>query len=235
MTTVSPAETALLRAILDDPRDDAARLIYADRLEEIGEEERAEFVRVQLALAGMEDCPTSEREPFSFILCRLGCERCTLRLREVELLEAPVTSRFDGDMNCAEGWSGGTRKSHWGIAAFKDLQKTGLLYKGNDGRRPLEWELRRGFVAAVTCTCRDWEAHGPRIVAAQPVETVVLADLRSAWHDREPGFPGWCDATRRISPWSFHAYYPTEEACRAAVQDAALRWARREAGLPPLG
>jgi uncharacterized protein (TIGR02996 family) len=43
-------ENALLRAILDDPDDDAPRLIYADWLEEHGDPARAAFIRAQIAL-----------------------------------------------------------------------------------------------------------------------------------------------------------------------------------------
>jgi uncharacterized protein (TIGR02996 family) len=42
---------ALLQALLDAPDDDAPRLVYADWLEEHGEPERAEFIRVQIELA----------------------------------------------------------------------------------------------------------------------------------------------------------------------------------------
>ena len=41
----------LYRAILDSPEDDAPRLIYADWLDEHGQPERAEFIRVQCAMA----------------------------------------------------------------------------------------------------------------------------------------------------------------------------------------
>jgi uncharacterized protein (TIGR02996 family) len=44
-------EEALLRAIFDAPEDDAPRLIYADWLEERGDADRAEFIRVQCELA----------------------------------------------------------------------------------------------------------------------------------------------------------------------------------------
>lgn len=43
-------EPALLQAILNDPDDDALRLVYADWLEEHGDP-RSEFIRVQLQLA----------------------------------------------------------------------------------------------------------------------------------------------------------------------------------------
>jgi len=46
-------EGAFLQAIIADPDDDAPRLIYADWLDEQGECERAEFIRVQCALARM--------------------------------------------------------------------------------------------------------------------------------------------------------------------------------------
>jgi uncharacterized protein (TIGR02996 family) len=42
-------DEAFLRAILEDPADDGVRLIYADWLEEHGQAERAEFLRLQCA------------------------------------------------------------------------------------------------------------------------------------------------------------------------------------------
>jgi uncharacterized protein (TIGR02996 family) len=43
-------QQSLLHAILDDPEDDAVRLVYADWLEEYDDTDRAEFIRVQVAL-----------------------------------------------------------------------------------------------------------------------------------------------------------------------------------------
>ncbi len=51
---------SFLRAIFDAPDDDTARLVYADFLQENGEEDRAEFIRVQCELARLE---SAEREP----------------------------------------------------------------------------------------------------------------------------------------------------------------------------
>src|SRR4051794_10352800 len=42
---------ALLSGILADPEDDGPRLVYADWLEEHGEADRAEFIRLQCRLA----------------------------------------------------------------------------------------------------------------------------------------------------------------------------------------
>jgi uncharacterized protein (TIGR02996 family) len=44
-------ERALLAAIIANPDDDTVRLVYADFLEENGEGERAEFIRLQVELA----------------------------------------------------------------------------------------------------------------------------------------------------------------------------------------
>ena len=46
-------EKALLRAIKESPADDSLRLILADWLEDAGDPARAEFVRVQVALANL--------------------------------------------------------------------------------------------------------------------------------------------------------------------------------------
>jgi uncharacterized protein (TIGR02996 family) len=45
------SEDALLRAIADRPDDDLPRLVYADWLDEHGQPDRAEFIRVQCRLA----------------------------------------------------------------------------------------------------------------------------------------------------------------------------------------
>jgi uncharacterized protein (TIGR02996 family) len=60
---------ALLRAVCENPDDDTPRLVFADWLQENGEEARAEFIRVQVALAG-------------------GTQDPKLEVREQELLDA---------------------------------------------------------------------------------------------------------------------------------------------------
>lgn len=53
-------EQAFLEAILEHPDDDTPRLIFADWLEEHGDADRAEFIRLQCALAG-KDLPSDRR------------------------------------------------------------------------------------------------------------------------------------------------------------------------------
>ena len=76
---------AFLRAIFDAPDDDTPRLVYADFLQENGEEDRAELIRVQCELAA---------EPWS-----VASERMTdLHAAEVRLLKKVFPTR-DWDLN----------------------------------------------------------------------------------------------------------------------------------------
>lgn len=52
---------AFLRAIAEQPDDDLPRLVYADWLDEHGEPERAEFIRVQCELAARPGSPPGRR------------------------------------------------------------------------------------------------------------------------------------------------------------------------------
>jgi uncharacterized protein (TIGR02996 family) len=53
---------ALLRAICENPDDDTPRLVFADWLDEHGEPERAEFIRVQIELAGLPDGKKKQKQ-----------------------------------------------------------------------------------------------------------------------------------------------------------------------------
>jgi uncharacterized protein (TIGR02996 family) len=55
-------QQSLLQGILDDPDDDAIRLIYADWLEEHDQPDRAEFIRVQLALHQLRDAAVEAQQ-----------------------------------------------------------------------------------------------------------------------------------------------------------------------------
>lgn len=70
---------AFIAAICAAPDDDLPRLVFSDWLEENGEPERAEFIRVQIKLSRLICSP----------FCRDGCvcEVGDLRRRERELLE----------------------------------------------------------------------------------------------------------------------------------------------------
>jgi uncharacterized protein (TIGR02996 family) len=72
---------AFLAAILAEPDADVHRLVYADWLDEHGDPDRAEFIRVQCAVA---IDPLAHNPPPSNPRC--ACSLCTLRRRERALL-----------------------------------------------------------------------------------------------------------------------------------------------------
>jgi uncharacterized protein (TIGR02996 family) len=78
MTLALSQEQALLRAVLERPSEDGPRLRYADWLEENGQAERGEFIRVQIELAG----PYDKVHPSAVL------RRTNLLVREQELLSA---------------------------------------------------------------------------------------------------------------------------------------------------
>src|SRR5438046_2179086 len=79
----STIEQAFFDRIRDEPSDDAPRLIYADWLDENGQPERAEFIRIQCALDRLPDDDPSRPE---------------LRERERQLSEAHE-SQWTGEIS----------------------------------------------------------------------------------------------------------------------------------------
>jgi len=82
---------ALLRAVCENPDDDTPRLVFADWLEEHGEEARAEFIRVQISR-----CHQRDNSP--------GWVACWNR--EKELLAANEAA-WRAELPAEQGWEWG--------------------------------------------------------------------------------------------------------------------------------
>ena len=160
---------ALLKAILANPEEDTPRLVYADALQERGEpgdEERAEFIRVQVAIsrtAPDELCPRCIVDPNGHQKTNGPC-RCTkplwaLRRRSRELLA------FDW---CPVAIPRTTPRIR---TAPVDIE----LLDGNGLRAA--FRSRRGFVARCWLPAADWLAHSDAILAAHPVTAVALTTI----------------------------------------------------------
>jgi uncharacterized protein (TIGR02996 family) len=155
---------AFLRCICERPAEDGPRLVYADWLEEQGDGDRAEFIRVQVELAGSFACdyfPDSE-----LLSCRkrgnsdkptgprtdLTCDSCnrveSLRARSTALLTQharewarPVTewlpkcSDCDGAGQLHQPYPGG-----WGVCE---------TCRGSGHDPAFSYEFRRGFIEHV--------------------------------------------------------------------------------------
>jgi uncharacterized protein (TIGR02996 family) len=137
--------------VLPKPPDDTPRLVYADWLEENGEPERAEFIRVQVELSFVETAVQANVMPTRLpgeawnswegrhqaaVARRVDC-RNALRRREREL------------------WA--THSRRW----FVD-ESIGLSAALDDFKGPAGFPLgivRRGFVCSVTLTAEDWLKH----------------------------------------------------------------------------
>lgn len=82
---MNDTKTDLMRAIIESPDDDTPRLIFADWLEENGEEKRAEFIRVQIGLEKSKGHSwTGQQVHENNDVC--GCSYCIFRRREQYLL-----------------------------------------------------------------------------------------------------------------------------------------------------
>jgi uncharacterized protein (TIGR02996 family) len=137
-------EQAFLRAVCENPADDAPRLVYADSLDERGDP-RGEFIRLGCELARLRPGPDEHRKA-SVMLARhskgapiplRGRTPAVLLVREQLLLDA-----------------------HWRTwaapvaAAFGRTQP--LADFGRDGLSYVRWRWRRGFVAEIDLPLAVW-------------------------------------------------------------------------------
>jgi uncharacterized protein (TIGR02996 family) len=139
--TKAPATTAecLLAAVLDRPEDDAPRLAYADWLDEHGEPERGEFIRVQVELHPMLKDPRVAHVPGVSEMC--GCRYCRLRNREHDLWNLRAGDRFvvAGDAGAILG------------GRCHVLLPTDSYASANDPHGLPSLIFRRGFVDELRC------------------------------------------------------------------------------------
>lgn len=161
---------AFIRSIQESPDDDGPRLVYADWLEEQGDSDRAELIRVQCELAGSAECEYAfgadanrtyscegaasrslEVPPEKVVrFCELCAHRQALHARERELLVRYWVE-----------WVG--LGGFWFCGNLNDDYASG-------GRRGLVFS--RGFVESVHLPDLT---HLDSIYASQPVTKVTLA------------------------------------------------------------
>lgn len=159
---------AFLADIIANPTDDVPRLIFADWLEERGEPERANFIRVQCELAKDEkqkcahrwviDLPVEINSKVYLLPANTNCglcRWCLLKKREEELQVKNVLNWVQKDFPwLVKDWT--LTNTHWFICGEK---------------------FRRGFVAEATMSCADWLRYGERLSQETPLEKVTLTHL----------------------------------------------------------
>lgn len=149
-------EAAFLAAIIENSQDDSPRLIFADWLEEQGQVERAEFIRIQCRITA----------PWSEDTWSGECWQCNCRRRG--------TQHTNGPCRCSREWKELCRRerelSHHGYPQMGWLW-AGEILQSIPGAA---WIFRRGFIAEITCTAAAFAQYGAEIRRSQPVEKVTL-------------------------------------------------------------
>jgi len=144
---------ALLSAIQAAPADDAPRLVYADWLDESGEPDFAEFIRLQIELDPLERLPDTDEARY---------QRAVIRRR----LDTPVPDHFPPEMHQfarlarREGELVKAHRSHWigPLGAVED-----------DYGSHLRVNFRRGFAEEVAIATTTFLESGDLIREACPV------------------------------------------------------------------
>jgi uncharacterized protein (TIGR02996 family) len=242
---------AILADVLENPTDDVPRLVYADWLDDHGDPARAEFVRVQVEVAGLSECHVTtvddgDGDPGGRP-CR--CPWHALRRRELDLLTPSHFWR----------WFGPVTKPGWpGTPVVTISEKTLACEVGyyiEPGSQP-HWVLtpRRGFVEEVTLPLAAWREHGRTLVAVCPLVRVGLTDRepRDAlrpnewwwWEEDEahPVPPIRCDLPTALwellpgdrTPGWRGIRYDSRAAAVDALSVACLAFARRPSDDPVL-
>lgn len=140
-----------LRTIIADPLNDDPRKIYADWLDENGQPERSEFIRVQIELA------RTPKEIDSVIDWVDGSTSVgkvpnlhfvALRRRERELLKAHDAD-WVAEFHSEIGW----------VTQFDRVL------------------FHRGLIGIIECDWRMWQQHADALRRAAPIERVRLTDV----------------------------------------------------------
>lgn len=242
MTTTD--EQQFMRAICAEPGDDMSRLVFADFLEENGQAERAEWIRVQIALTQPIECKG------------WGCRKCTSPAVKVpSFREEDCGCRFNEKRNALERREQELRQPNafeWfaipGLFACSvwDHSPTVRWHDGDESNDVMGGDTSRGFISSITLPCADFMRHAGAIFQSQPIGRVVLSDKRPvrwnrwfAWYcgSQRPDLPNatipeeigqHLDGQERHGPWDD---YRTEQAALDALSVACVRWGREAAGL----
>lgn len=238
---------SLLHAVLLDPDDDVVRLVYADWLDEHGQPERAEFIRLGLESAALaceyapEFLPCPQRHGHSSAWCD-ACTRGEALRRRAHSLQA------------AHG-------REWRRPVEKMAADSGVM----PSLRPHPGcEFRRGFVEKITVAVTAAfvrEGAASAVFGAHPITGVTFPGKHpgETWHaDRACFWSRGGDGPYNNAPWDllpclfdllrrepgclvrrvlgFGEVYAFADAVAAlaVLSRVAVTWGRGQAGLPTL-
>jgi uncharacterized protein (TIGR02996 family) len=152
MTTTD--ELTLIAAVCADPDDDTPRLVLADWLDEHGQTDRAEFVRLQVELATLEVATDSEVHNTG--MCSPYCRDCP-RLEELRRTEKRLWLPRPDDTGNYPPYSWLSELPGYTLTITPDESGEVAWYKDNgDGTPRIGGTVRRGFVESVQCSWNQW-------------------------------------------------------------------------------
>jgi uncharacterized protein (TIGR02996 family) len=213
-------DPGLLRSILENPADDTARLIAADWLEESGETDRAELIRVQAALCPQYQTVVCKRLK-NELIAHKGLEWVLPLARLLGVSEEP--GRYPGNR-------------------YRYIGTDALVLPPYGVNSVVRYEWSRGFLDNMNCTLADWLREGVKITAAQPVTRLRLTDREPAvfrdgqrwqWDFASGSFeiPHFLPVAWRRN---FEMHFTSVEAAKDCAGYLGITWARRMNGLPEL-
>lgn len=167
-------ELDFMRAILTEPKDDTIRLAFSDWLEENGQSERAEFIKLQIRIAEIEKtcgCGSCVKKrgggQHTNGPCGVDQEReylpdgrtkqARLRMREREFLLCPTdTNRFD--VRDVLDTLPGFRLIGWdkGAVCYSPQECWPIVHK-------IDMVFHCGFPSKSTLTAADWIAYADQL------------------------------------------------------------------------
>ncbi len=154
---------ALYKAVLAAPDDDLPRLVYADRLEELGDQARAEFIRLQIHVASTK--PWDEGHSDALVRSRVLYDRHEEAWGITDLTRELVRSKGTGPLVFRPFVRGFPEETWANIESFSAAHRKALK------KYPIrELVLVGGHTAAVSRVSEFINEVGPRIV-----------DLSSTW------------------------------------------------------
>jgi uncharacterized protein (TIGR02996 family) len=164
---------ALLRAICDNPDEDTPRLVFADWLQENGDEERAEFIRLQCEAARL----AADDGRLEELIRRAGGLQRQFGKRWLN--ELPVPDKAQIGWKEAPGWLDGETFDR-GFACQLFVQTAGLLAKhanvlfaASPVRRLLIWNIKRGDKLAKIPQLRHLHTIRIRVVSKQAADDLL--------------------------------------------------------------
>lgn len=207
MTTTHPTidtVSALRASICAAPEDDTLRLVYADALDEAGDGEWAEFVRVGVELARVPpfhfpsecDLPITHPRYGQCEKCKRWSEKMESLSRRSDALLRSLEPRLRRGRQCErcltgkklrQGFDPRHPEEHiyncpicsgrgW-LGVLGERKDSLLVRAGYQGDWLIPATFSRGLVSGITCTMEWWMRNGERVVKEWPVTEARLNDV----------------------------------------------------------